>query len=243
MFLDPYHSRANGEITITDEQGSRFAKEVADDFNPIHNPDAQRFCVPGDLLFALVLMNYGVSATMTFTFCGMLGRDTALRMPPSDDEDIEICGTNGKTYLQVHREGQSTRDSALTEKLIRSYVAFSGHNFPHILIPLMAQHGVIINPDRPLVIYESMSLDLRHFQFTDPVLELTETHLEVNGRRGDARLCFHLKSGDEEIGTGSKKLVISGLREYSEEIVEVCLTRYAAFKEAYGASAAAEAKA
>ncbi len=55
MFLDPYHCEEDGFVRVGAEQASQFAKGVADDFNPIHDPDSRRFCVPGDLLFALVL--------------------------------------------------------------------------------------------------------------------------------------------------------------------------------------------
>ena len=67
MFKDFYAQR--GEyVVISAEQASHFAKGVAGDYNPIHNPDARRFCVPGDLLFALVLAKFGLSRHMTFRF-------------------------------------------------------------------------------------------------------------------------------------------------------------------------------
>ncbi len=34
---------------------------VVDDFNPIHDEDNKRFCVPGDLLFSVLLANVGLS--------------------------------------------------------------------------------------------------------------------------------------------------------------------------------------
>ena len=65
MFLNPYHSANNTKIIISAEQGSSFAKDISNDFNPIHDPGSKRFCVPGDLLFALVLGRYGISEKMT----------------------------------------------------------------------------------------------------------------------------------------------------------------------------------
>ena len=62
MFKDFYAQR--GEyVVISAEQASRFAKGVAGDYNPIHNPGARRFCVPGDLLFTLVLTKVRFVAT------------------------------------------------------------------------------------------------------------------------------------------------------------------------------------
>ena len=43
MYLDAFHVIQNNLIKITPEQGSRFAKEISDDFNPLHNPDSKRF--------------------------------------------------------------------------------------------------------------------------------------------------------------------------------------------------------
>ncbi len=37
---------------------------------------------------------------------------------------------------------------------------FSGHTFPDILVKLMADNSVMINPARPMVMYQSMSIDL-----------------------------------------------------------------------------------
>ncbi len=54
MFLDTYYSDKNGEFSFTREQASNFAKRIAGDFNPIHDEDNKRFCVPGDLLFSVL---------------------------------------------------------------------------------------------------------------------------------------------------------------------------------------------
>ena len=43
-----------------------------DDYNPLHDKDAKKFCAPGDLLFSLVLDRYGISERMEFTFAGMV---------------------------------------------------------------------------------------------------------------------------------------------------------------------------
>ena len=55
MFLTPYFSTEDNQFQFTREQASHFAKKVAADFNPIHDEDNKRFCVPGDLLFAVLL--------------------------------------------------------------------------------------------------------------------------------------------------------------------------------------------
>lgn len=235
MFLDEFHADEHGKISVSAPQASRFAKQVAGDFNPIHDPDAQRFCVPGDLLFSLVLSKYGLSRQMRFSFAGMVGHGIDLLFPDDAAEAFDIKDQRGKTYLQVERHGEISHDRVLIEQFVRDYVAFSGRNFPHILVPLMAEHKVMINPERPLIIYESMSFDLQHLDFNNPHLELTETQLDVKGKRGNVLLHFAIKAGNETVGSGFKKLVLSGLREYEEDTMQQVVDEYLARKAAFSA--------
>ena len=96
MFLDPFHSSNQNTISISAEQASSFAKSVSNDFNPIHDVDSKRFCVPGDLLFALVLQRYGLSQEMSFNFSGMVSSDTELLFPETPGDDFEILDGRGK---------------------------------------------------------------------------------------------------------------------------------------------------
>ncbi|NOR72146.1 MAG: DUF3581 family protein [Methylomarinum sp.] len=233
MFLKEFYSEVNDCTTITAEQGSLFAKEVAGDFNPLHDIEAKRFCVPGDLLFAIVLEKYGLSKKMNFTFTGMLGHGVTLDFPETDTDQFDINGSNNKTILKVERSGESITDAKTIEALIKDYVAFSGHNFPYVLVPLMAKQQVMINLTRPLVMYDSMSLEFDHLNFTDPKVEMLEPVLNVSGKRGDAFLHFQIKSGDEVVGKGFKKIVISGMREYEEEPMQAFVDNYLARKEDY----------
>lgn len=235
MFLDPYFRRDGADIWISAEQGSRFAKRVAGDFNPIHDAASKRFCVPGDLLFALVLSTQGLSQRMAFGFPGMLGAEIPLRIAETGAGRLAVQDAKGKTYLEVSREGETSRDPAVIEALVRGYVRFSGRNFPHILVPLMREHGVMINTQRPLIVYESMSFELQRLDLEAPALELVDSRLEVRGKRGEARLYFALKQGRETIGSGFKKLVLSGLREFQEEQIQALVDRYAGWKAAYEA--------
>ena len=233
MFLDPYHSTEDGLVKVSAEQASRFAKGVADDFNPIHDPDSRRFCVPGDLLFALVLSRYGLSQRMSFKFNGMVGALTPLRFPATDARAFEISSDKGKNLLDVERAGDTSHDRDLIEAMVRNYVVFSGKNFPGILVPLMAEQQVMINPARPLVVYEGMSFALESLDFTRPQLELAEAGLQVSGKRGDAELTFNILEQGRQVGTGSKRLVLSGLRAYEADVMQDMCDQYAAFKENY----------
>ena len=233
MFLKEFYSGPNQYTEITATQGSLFAKEIANDFNPLHDVEAKRFCVPGDLLFAIVLEKYGLSKKMTFTFTGMLGHDITLDFPETDGAQFDINGSNNKTILKVERSGETSTNQAMIDALIRDYVAFSGHNFPYVLVPLMKKQKGMINLSRPLVMYDSMCLEFKHLNFTHPKVEMLEPELSVNGKRGDAHLHFQIKSDDEVVGTGFKKIVISGIREYEEGPMQDFVDNYLARKNAY----------
>lgn len=237
-FLRPYHEVRGGYVYISPEQASRFAKGIAGDFNPIHDPHSKRFCVPGDLLFALVLGRYGVSASMRCRFVGMVGEGVALVFPEDPGSHIVITDKQGKAYLEVEREGPVVTDPYTSEALTRSYAAFSGDNFPHVLVPLMERHQVMVNPTRPLVIYERMSLELQ-----TPIGGLTETvqprlesaEMRVDGRRADVRLDYALCVEGDPFARGSKHLVLSGLRPFDAEVMRSLEAQYAGWKEAYQA--------
>ncbi|MDT3336077.1 DUF3581 domain-containing protein [Shewanella sp. SP1S1-7] len=233
MFLAPYFSKQNQAISVSAQQASDFAKKIAQDFNPIHDVGAKRFCVPGDLLFALVLTQYGLSQNMKFSFAGMVGDSVELQFPEQVSESFSIRDSREKTYLNVSRQGDVSCCDAQTESFIRQYVAFSGHNFIDILIPLMKQHQVMINPDRPLVIYESMSFDLTTLDFVQVTLSLVGQDLKIDGKRGDVTLHFELHSGDTLVGTGIKTLVMSGLRPYDEALAQQMCANYEGRKTDY----------
>lgn len=231
--LKDFYQEKEGGIEIPPVCASRFAKEIAGDFNPIHDPDGKRFCVPGDLLFSLVLDQCSLSQNMEFVFSGMVGAGVVLRFPKSPDDNFSITDANGKAYLEVSRSGGVCKDPAVILAMIQNYVSFSGHNFPDLLVPLMAQHKVMINPDRPLVIYERMSFHFDHLDFSAPKLELSSTALDVKGKRGDAYFRFRILSNGSQVGTGLKKLVLSGLRDYDADLVQSMTSTYLAKRDAY----------
>ena len=233
MFLKHYYDLQQGCVRISAQQASNFAKEVAHDFNPLHDVDAKRFCVPGDLLFSLVLDKYGLSQNMHFIFSGMVGDGVLLDFPESDAESIDVTDSQGKTYLQIQRSGAVSRDAEMIEALIRDYVAFSGQNFPYVLVPLLAKENVMFNIDRPLVIYESMTLNFASVDFHNPRLETLEPKMEVNSKRATAYLHFQIKDGDRVVGSGFKKLAVSGLREYETEPMQAFVDEYLARKHGY----------
>src|SRR5690606_38698768 len=100
-----------------------------------------------------------------------------------------------------------------------------------ILVPLLADSGVMINPDRPLVIYESMALSFDTLDFNQPKLVLSASSLGVNSKRGDVRLDFDIHGSTGKVGSGSKKLAIGGLLPYDEARMNVVIDAFVIRKE------------
>ncbi|WP_019530703.1 DUF3581 family protein [Dasania marina] len=231
MLIDQYYRQEQQQISFTRQQASDFAKNIADDFNPLHDADAKRFCVPGDLLFSLVLAKYGVSQHMQFTFSGMVNDGVELQLPTASSQ-LSLKDSVGKEYMNIEQTGDNSSNPQLIDTLTQRYVAFSGHTFPHILQPLLQEQNVMINPDRPMVIYESMLIELERLDVSDIELALNmqQTRLETNGKRGKICLAFTLLSDGIEIGRGEKRMLLSGLKPYDQQAVDNLINNYNAGK-------------
>jgi hypothetical protein len=186
--------------------------------------------VPGDLLFAVTLAKSGLHKKMTFTFSGMVAADIELNFPEQINETATIIDDNGKEYLDIQVSGERTQDQSVIQSLVDAYVGFSGHTFPHLLGELMAENKVMINPTRPMIMYESMSLELDNLEANDITLALSNTELTLNGKRANACLSFDLLSKGKVIGHGQKHMLLSGLREYCPEVMTELANRYNTFK-------------
>ncbi|WP_062260837.1 DUF3581 family protein [Endozoicomonas arenosclerae] len=227
MFLDQYCTELeNSQFSFTRQQSSDFAKNIANDFNPLHDVDTKKFCVPGDLLFARILSSEGLYPNMRVTFSGMVSDGVALTIHDADNGDKILCDQNEKEYLRVEHSGEQSNNADLIAKLVKTYVAFSGENFPHVLVPLMKEKNVMINVARPLVIYETMSVHLETVDLKDPVIEASQSHLEVNGKRGNVTLGFIFKDGGKVVGEGKKTMVLANLREYDQPTIDALVDEY-----------------
>ncbi|CAG8998311.1 MAG: hypothetical protein CENE_00253 [Candidatus Celerinatantimonas neptuna] len=227
MFLDDYFQHGSEGVVITPEQASLFAKCICRDFNPIHDPQAKRFCVPGDLLCALVLKYYGLSQNMVFKFTGMVNGQTILQFPEqARDGQLIITDQHQKSVLEVSFNGDISHDERLIEALVRYYGAFSGQNFPTLMMPLMAKHQVMFNPSRPLVMYDQMHLEFGKLDISDLDAELLETSLDVQGKRAEELLKFEFTEDGQVIGRGVKKLIVGGLKPYDMTAINAFADEY-----------------
>lgn len=224
-FFTPGPENAD-QFSFTREQASRFAKFVANDYNPIHDVDAKRFCVPGDLLFAISLAKAGLSQSMKVDFTDMVTDGIQLSLQSPEVGQNQLMGDNNKCYLKLTSSGEHSENAELISKLSESYVAYSGLTFPHILVPLMREQNVMINPARPLVIYEGAELELERLDLNEAELVGAESKLLVEGKRGTVTLGFDIVSNGTRVGHGEKRMVLSGLREFDEQAMTDVVAYY-----------------
>lgn len=232
QLLSGFYDADDHHIRISAAQGSRFAKEVAGDHNPIHDVDAPRFCVPGDLLFALITTRYGLAKDMEITFNGMLRADTPLHFPATPGKAFAINSDSGKPYVSVSRRHSVSASAEMISDFIKAYVACSGESFPGLLQPLLKAQNVMFNPDRPLVVYDSMTIHLDQTPQQQVNLTLNDARLAVNGKRGDVQFDFAITQAQKPIGVCSKKMVVSGLREYDQTAMDSIIEAYEARRNA-----------
>ncbi|MCK5697292.1 MAG: DUF3581 family protein [Gammaproteobacteria bacterium] len=226
MNINNYFNYNDGSIRFTRHQASTFAKGVAGDFNAIHDEDAKRFCVPGDLLFSVFLVRYGIYQEMKFEFSGMVIETTELIFPDNIPNHFSLKGRNDKHYMDISTLGKKTEDIEFIAALSEKYVQFSSKTFPDILVPLMKQENVMINPARPLVIYKSMEIYLETLSGSHIELKLKEATLKKNAKKAEVRLEFTILSENKEIGHGAKNLLLGGLREYNAEQLNEVVDSY-----------------
>jgi hypothetical protein len=232
MQLECFYSKNNNLFNFSREQASRFAKEVANDFNPLHNPDAKMFCVPGDLLFSVALSHLGLSQEMSFIFSGMVS-DDAVIFPDTKEAKVDVVDTDGKSVMSIERKGDITHDKQVIERLTQDYVAFSGKTFPHILVPLMSEQGIMINPSRPLVIYQKMEISLHQLNLISPTLEASGSRLEVTGKKGTVKLGFTIKDDGDVIGHGAKYMSLRGLKDFDNDAMSTLIDDYKSYQSNY----------
>lgn len=246
MDVTDYFTEYDSAIAFNEVGASTFAKQVAGDFNPIHDPGSKRFCVPGDLLFSVLLHRYGVGKTTHVVFSGMLNGATKMLLPESIDGSAHIVDGRERDLLSVFLTGERLGNAEFVATLSEHYVKFSGQTFPDILVPLMKTANVMINPARPLVIYKDMSLvfnDAAFALFKDRSVDghkqelrepmgdrmsvtLSDTDISVAGRKGLVRLTFDIQVDGQSIGHGEKNLVLSGLREFEEPAMQAIVDQY-----------------
>ena len=227
MLIDHYcTSLADNRFSFTRQQASQFAKRIANDFNPLHDEDSTRFCVPGDLLFAKILFSEGLYADMRVTFNGMVSDGIELKIATNEKGHQGIYDAAGKTYLDIEHHGTCSHDQTMLEQLVRSYVAFSGDSFPSVVVPLMKAKNVMFNPVKPLVIYDSMSLKMTRVDLKNPYLEVVESTLQTNGKRGKVSLNFLYRENGAVVGKGTKTMILSGLRPFDQQAINAMVEEY-----------------
>jgi hypothetical protein len=232
MFTEDYYTRSGDNFLFSKRQGSDFAKRVAGDFNPLHDVNNSRFCVPGDLLFSVLLSKFGIRQEMHFDFQGMVGGNIPINFRPTA-EGIVAENNKQKKVLSMTVSGDVTENNVFIEGLIRAYVAFSGKTFPHIIIELMKEKDAMINTRKPMVIYDQMQLSFERFSKVAPEVVLQNCQFDVTGKRGMVTMNFDLRAEGESIGCGEKQIIMSGLRPYEQSDIDYLVDTYNAGRQAF----------
>jgi hypothetical protein len=230
--IEQYFEVANDQILFSRQQSSEFAKRVAGDFNPLHDVDAKRFCVPGDLLFAVYLHRHGVFDSMHFDFMAMVDAGVPLT-EQRDGQEVVLIDEKGRSYLGVRTEGTQSGADDLIGGLTQAYVEFSGQTFPYLLVDLMRENDVMINPSRPLVIYKSMQLTMSRLVGKDISLHFSGADLQSEGKKATVGLNFDIHASGEQIGQGQKQMVLGGLRAFDQVVMDELVSEYQAIKQKF----------
>ena len=234
MFLESYCTKLpNNRFSFSKQQASEFAKAAAHDFNPLHDEDNSRFCVPGDLLFSKILLSEGLYKQMHVSFTGMVSADIPLEIRVNESGHKSIYDLEGKLYLDIEHHGACTQDARVINALLQSYVAFSGESFLESFVPLMRNNDVMVHPAKPLVIYDSMTLTMDRLDLQAPTLEVAAPSLELDGKRGKATFRFVYKDQGIEVGRGEKTMVLSGVRPYRVEDMDSMVSEYLKRRQAF----------
>lgn len=232
-----YCSIDGAALSFSREQASHFAKQIAGDFNPIHNVDYKRFCVPGDLLFAVMLSQFGVAPEIKVSFDGMVNDSTVLTLPTDVGRTCTLSDAKDRHFLTIDYSAQPTLNPEFVSRLIEQYVKFSGQTFPDILVELMRNENAMINPNRPLVIYKEMMLQLDQLDGENVSVVFDEATLTRDEKKGEAKLRFSLSCDGEKIGEGQKVMLLGGLREFDESAMESIIAEYIEARNSYQTSA------
>ncbi len=233
--------------TFDEERASAFAKSVAGDFNPLHDVGQSRFCVPGDLLFAALVSRYGLYAETSISFANMLPARASLELPARMDATLQLLDERDRQVLSLFTQGERVRQAVFAEHLVTEYVRFSGRTFPGLLVPMMRESNVMVNPSRPLVIYKDMALRVDAALISEYLSQGHDVRLtpqkqlfNVNDKKGAARLQFSIELNGLNVGEGEKHFVLGGLRPFDEEAIATLVTEYESRKRGWSAAGAAE---
>ncbi|TOH85620.1 DUF3581 family protein, partial [Vibrio parahaemolyticus] len=79
----------------------------------------------------------------------------------------------------------------------------------------------------------SMEVEFSRLELKHPEVDFTGATFDVEGKRGVVTLNFAFKEDGQEVGTGKKRMVATGLKPYNQESVEDLVERFNTRKEAF----------
>jgi len=135
-------------------------KEVAGDFNPIHDPGCPPLLRARRIYFSLsYFWRFGLSTDMTFHFSRPAGLKTCpANFAKGADGTIQVCDQARQGVSGSRPQRRHNTDKVFIEEFTLGYVAAFGQNFPPHHEALMESNGVMFNPTGQLVMYDSMTV-------------------------------------------------------------------------------------
>ncbi len=70
---------------------------------------------------------------MSFTFTNMVGANVGIVFPEAEGEDIIITNEQGKSVLEIKKQGKTSHDPVLIDSLIKKLCAFFRAKFPDFI--------------------------------------------------------------------------------------------------------------
>lgn len=193
-----------------------YARNVVKDFNPIHNHLAKNYCVPGDLIFALMVERGGVHGSMRMDFLNRVGKDS---------EYIFVSGKAGMALLDRGNKVQAqligSGDASVCVKCISAVsdavLSCTSSYFPYKMMRSLRAENLMLSGCRSLVILKSIEVNVSDLHFaSDLTAVFCSSSLRHSGRRGTIDAHFQLVGGNGQVlGQVIKTALIIGIERFN----------------------------
>lgn len=206
---------------------SAYARNVAKDFNPIHSHLAKKYCVPGDLIFALITEMHGAHNYMRVDFLNRVGAECKLFF---DTKRIALAllDVDKKLYAELATAGDKSVCPKRLKTVSNVVVSCTSGYFPYKLIDNLREENVMLSIRRSMVMLKSIEVELRNIHSASSlVAKYQSSGLELSGKRGEVKVYFQLFDDDGiSVGFVTKTVLIIGIEKFNDKASKQYLDDY-----------------
>ena len=208
-------------VGISNNNVSKFAKEICNDFNPIHSNKKSKPIVPGDLFVVLFLLSNGLYKRTIIEF-----KKISYPIQKFIITKSSILNSKNESVVNFTLKDDIVADSnsIFLSGFLREFCKISGTIFAQELEPIFIKYRKMPNPQKPRMLYEStqinldkeiinLKVDFVQIKFLEPNVIILENQATVNFQ------ILVLQSG-RTIGLITKTLFCTNLEEYTQEKYE-----------------------